>query len=108
MAKKPETKFKEKVARALKDLPNTWFVKIQQVAIRGIPDFLICINGQFIGIELKKDKEAARNPLQEWTLEAICNAGGFSYLVYPENWENTLASLEDFAGDTRAPQTKSN
>ena len=97
--KKPETKFKERVQKDLDKLHNCWFVKIQQVSIRGIPDFLICVNGNFIALELKKDEDTVRNKLQEWTLQAIALAGGMSFVAYPENWEETLLTIENMAGD---------
>ncbi len=97
--KKPETKFKERVAKDLKLLPNCWFVKTRETSIRGIPDYLICLNEKFIAIELKATKKGYRNPLQEWTLEAISAAGGLSFLAYPENWKNTLDVLKELAGE---------
>ncbi len=97
MAKKPETRFKEYVIRDLKKLPNTWFSKIQQVAICGIPDFLMCINGKFIALELKASKKESPTPLQQWELESIAHSGGLAFITYPENWENTYEYLKDLA-----------
>jgi len=99
--KKPETNFKEKVQKDLEKVPNTWFVKIQQVSIRGIPDFLICCNGNFVAIELKKDEHVIRNPLQEWTLECIAHAGGMGIIVDPGCWKDALDMLHDMAGERR-------
>lgn len=93
--KKAETKFKERVQADLGKLRNCWFVKIQQVSIRGIPDFLLCINGTFIAIELKRSEDATRNALQDWTLQCIAHAGGLGFVVFPENWEETYALFED-------------
>jgi len=95
--KQAETKFKEKVSRWLKNHPNIWFVKIQMVSTRGIPDYLICVSGQFLGIELKSSKTATRAPLQEWTLNAIAAAGGIGLVVFPENWESTKVFIEEMA-----------
>lgn len=99
MSKKPETVFKERVKRDLKTLTNTWFVKIQQVSIRGIPDFLLCINGQFVAIELKRSREAHRDALQEWTLDVIAGAGGYSYICFPDNWNATFDKLQSLSGE---------
>jgi len=97
MAKKAETTFKERVRRDLETLPATWFVKIQQVVLRGIPDFLISIGGRFIAIELKKSRKAKREPLQEWTLEKIADTGAYSFIAYPENWPEIFSKLKDLA-----------
>lgn len=93
--KKPETKFKEKVRKDLETLENTWFVKIQQVSIRGIPDFLLCVNGGFVAIELKKDADSMRNKLQEWTLTSISHAGGMSFVAHPDNWTETFDVIKN-------------
>ena len=100
MPKKPETLFKERVREDLRTLPSTWFVKIQQVAIRGIPDFLVCIDGIFVAIELKASRLAARDPLQTWTLESIAKCGGRAFVAYPENWSETLEYLREIADNS--------
>lgn len=94
MAKKPETLFKEKVASALKSLSSCYFVKIQQVTIRGTPDFIICLCGRFIAIELKRSRLAAISPIQQFNLEKIAQAGGDALIVFPENWEVTFKELQ--------------
>lgn len=82
----PETLFKQRVMRDLREMPGVWLVKTQQVAVRGIPDLLVCIHGRFVALELKRSEEAAIDKLQLWHLEKILAAGGISYVVFPENW----------------------
>ena len=97
MAKKPETLFKDRVIRDLKTLNNTWFVKIQMVARRGIPDLILCINGRFFAIELKLDTTDLY-PLQELTLNEIARSNGFSFVANPKNWANTFDVLKELSG----------
>jgi hypothetical protein len=98
---KPETRFKIKIKPALEKLPNSWTVKIQQVCILGTPDFLLCINGWFVALELKKDRTAPATALQKLNIHKINKAGGFGYFVYPENWVQILRTLKSLAqGDT--------
>ncbi len=85
MAQKRETTFKEKVVKYLKTLPNCWHVKTQQMTLRGTPDLLICLNGLFIGMELK-DVGKKPTPLQQYSLDGITNAGGLGLGVSLENW----------------------
>ena len=99
MPQKPETRFKLRVASDLKKLPRTWFVKIQQVAIRGIPDFLLCINGRFVALELKAHPQAHVSPLQDWTLKEIARTGGIALITFPSNWSDTYLLLQEVAGD---------
>jgi hypothetical protein len=96
MAKQPETRFKEIVLRNLRALPNLWVAKIQQVAKRGTPDLLCCIDGHFVAIELKRAGTEEPDPLQEGTLNRFLNQGGLllfairrtglPYLSFSKNW----------------------
>jgi hypothetical protein len=72
------------------------------VATRGIPDFLACIGGQFVALELKKDLAAVdnapkRDPLQIHVLARIAESGGTALLTCPELWPVTLAKLREIA-----------
>jgi hypothetical protein len=96
--KNPETKFKEKVIKDLRTLKPIWFSKIQQVAIRGIPDILLCIRGNFIAIELKVDAELTE--LQHYNLVNIQKAGGWSYDVTPKNWKQIFQKLKEIHNGT--------
>lgn len=97
MAKQPETLLKERVLKDLRKLPITYAVKIQQVAIRGTPDILCCINGHFVAIELKRDPSQKPDKLQEHELGRISKAGGVSVVVNPLNWPGVYASLAKLA-----------
>ena len=92
MSKQPETVFKEKILPKLRELG--FFEKIQQVCISGTPDILGCIAGHFVAIELKKDKRSKPSKLQIHKLHRIYEAGGLSFVVYPENWEKVYDSLK--------------
>lgn len=91
-----ETRFKEKVRKLLdKRAPKLWYTKVQQLAKRGDPDFLICANGHFVAWELKVgDNEAT--PLQANTLRKIYEAGGRAFTVYPGNLQEHLNALDNF------------
>ena len=99
MAKKPETLFKERIRPKLKKIPHSWWEKIQQVGIRGTPDFLGCVCGVFVALELKKDEKSKIDPLQVHKLKLIANAGGVAFVVSPENWEEVYAELLALAGE---------
>lgn len=91
--KKPETKFKEKVIKDLKTIPYIWFTKTQQVATRGTPDIIGCVNGLFFALELKSTPKGKVSDLQSYNLEKIIEAGGLSWVAYPENWEQVFEEL---------------
>jgi hypothetical protein len=90
----PETRFKLRVQKRLKLVPNLWQIKVQQVALRGIPDILICYKGHFIAWELKvPPNKVKQGSLQEYNLEMIKQAGGISREVTPENFEQCLKEI---------------
>lgn len=94
MAKQPETLFKEKVRRDLETLEAVWVCKTQQVSIRGTLDFLCCVAGHFVALELKRDPSAKVTKLQLWNLEKIQDALGYAYLVDPTNWKEIFEFLK--------------
>jgi hypothetical protein len=90
-----ETAFKQKVISYLRTLSECWFVKIQQVSIRGTPDIICCLNGYFIAMELKSSLSAEISALQLHNLRQITNAGGISLVCSPETWFNDKEILQD-------------
>lgn len=97
MAMKPETLFKVRVRKDLKKLPNTWFVKVQQVTINGTPDFLLCVNGVFVALELKASEKDKTTKLQDYNIDQINKANGYAFKAYPENWIMIFNILEKIA-----------
>lgn len=85
MSKKAETLFRTKFQNRLKDLPSGWFESIQQKTIHGTPDMLGCIRGRFVALEFKAHSKAVVSELQKLKLKRIRTAGGYGFLVYPEN-----------------------
>lgn len=95
---KKESDLKEIVRADLKELKHCWFLKTQEVTIRGIPDFIICLRGNFFALELKRDDKQAINfqekyPLQHYNIEAIKKAGGLAYVITPGNWDFIYSAL---------------
>lgn len=107
---KLETKFKESVRRDLKTLENVWFFKTQEVATRGIPDFILCLNGYFVTIELKRSKKIKLEPLQEHISNRIEEKGkGIALRAAPENWEKIFDLLKKLdAGKPQRRKVKTN
>lgn len=94
MAKKPETVFRENsVLPFLKTLKNTHFFPIQQVAIRGTPDLLLCVLGTFVALELKA-VSGQLHPLQIWHLAEVKRAGGVTLVASPTNWTHVQEILK--------------
>lgn len=95
MKKQAETLFKEKFKKILeKEFPNAWFIKVQMVALRGIPDVLMSLQGRMVAMELKKNKYEKPDPLQLYTLEKIKKSGGVALVVHPENCAAVILRLQ--------------
>lgn len=88
----PETRFLAKVRKELEKIPGSWWVKIQQVAIRGTPDLLGVVRGRFIALEFKVGKNKA-TALQQFVLDKIEEAGGYAMVVTPENYTEILKEI---------------
>jgi hypothetical protein len=83
----------------LEGLRNTSFFPIQQLAIRGDFDFILCVRGKFVGLELKRAGEQLQ-PLQMYKADWVRRTGGIALRTCPETWEETkklLLSLDQGA-----------
>jgi hypothetical protein len=91
MATTPEGKVKAAVRKVLTRLGIYYFMPPGMGLGRsGIPDIIGCKNGKFIAIECKAGK-GKTTALQDRELVAICNAGGFTFVVN----ETCLDELEE-------------
>ena len=97
MAKQAESKFYNRIKPKLEALPNSHMIRVQQISNRGTPDILMCVNGLFIAIELKKGVGEKASPLQEWHILKINQTGGWALVVHPDNWKAIYSKLEQLA-----------
>ncbi len=98
MAQKPETVFRKRVRadldRLIKEGKPIWFEAIQQKAIVGSPDFVLCIRGYFVALELKAEG-GKLSAIQEAKLNAIVEKGmGIALVSDPGTWHDALSLIE--------------
>jgi hypothetical protein len=80
-----EAHVKKKVKEILKELHIWYFMpSASRFGKAGVPDFICCKNGHFIGIETKCGSNKATD-LQIATMEKIQNAGGVTMIVNEHN-----------------------
>jgi hypothetical protein len=85
MAATPEKKVKIKVRKCLDELGAYYSMPVTSgYGNSGAPDFLVCLEGRFIGIECKANG-GKPTPLQEKNLRAIEQAGGSSLVIDETN-----------------------
>jgi hypothetical protein len=83
VSQKPETVFRSQVEKFLDSLPKTKHFSIQQIAINGTPDKIVCCNSRFIAIEIKTN-EGVATPLQKHNIQQVIRAGGRGYILCPK------------------------
>jgi hypothetical protein len=111
VAKKPETKFKEKAVRMLNTIPKSYWFKTQQKSLRGIPDLIGIIDGTFVALELKaygKGKKSQPSPLQRKVMMDMVRAGGLVYVINPKNFDFIFQKLSYGYGSSRKSQSRTN
>lgn len=94
-----EKNFENKIKKFL-ELQGCWYVKYfaNGMTKAGIPDILACVNGYFVGIEVKASN-GKPSPLQFYHQEEIRKAGGISIILYPENYDEFKVFIEDLLED---------
>ncbi len=91
--KKEETKFRLRVDKDLKKLDNCADFSIQQVAILGDADKILCIQGWFCALELKAE-DGTPSALQIYKASKVRKAGGIALIAKPSNWKHVFSFLQ--------------
>ena len=97
MATTPEAKVKAKIKAILK-AHNIYYAMPIGTGLgnSGVPDFLVCYGGHFLGIEAKAGK-GKTTALQDKHLREIDKAGGWTLVINEESLE--LEVLEAILGN---------
>jgi hypothetical protein len=94
MSQTPEAKVKAKIKAILKAHGAYYAMPIGTgLGNSGVPDFLVCHNGKFLGIEAKAGK-GRTTALQEKNLRDIDRAGGLTLVITEENIDVLEMMLE--------------
>ena len=87
MATTPESKVKAKIKKILKDHGVYYAMPIGTgYGNSGVPDFLCCVNGNFLAIEAKAGK-GTTTALQDKNIREIKQAGGTAAVIAEEQLE---------------------
>lgn len=100
-----EKLYENKIKKFLES-EGAWFVKFfaNRMTKEGIPDILACVNGYFVGIEVKA-QNGRPSPLQMYHCEQIRKSGGFAFVVYPSGWDQFKKFISDLKKDTYNRET---
>ena len=94
-----EKAFENRIKAWLKD-HGCFYVKFfaNNYTVRGIPDILTCVNGYFVGIEVK-DTGGRPTDIQIQKIKKIRESGGFAWIVYPGGWDELKEYLTVLLND---------
>ncbi|APH24385.1 VRR-NUC domain-containing protein [Clostridium botulinum] len=83
-----EKKFENEIKKFLSQLPKTWFYKNWSgpYSKSGIPDIIACVDGHFVGIEVKAPN-GKPSELQKRNIRLIQECRGLGYILYPKDFE---------------------
>ena len=96
----PEAKVKKQVKTLLTQLGAYYVMPVTGgYGRQGVPDFLVCYKGRFIGIETKAGK-GKTTALQDMNLQAIGTAGGVALVVYENDIDKLRQTLVNIDGQT--------
>lgn len=102
MASTPEAKVKAAIRKILDTTKAYYAMPIGSgYGNSGVPDFLVCHNGRFLGIEAKAGK-GKTTALQEAHIARIKAAGGEALVVN----ENNLDQLKELLNEKNPAATK--
>jgi Holliday junction resolvase len=85
MATTPEGAVKKKIKAILTENGAYWVMPVSNgMGNHGVPDFLVCCNGRFIGIEAKAGTNKP-TALQQHNIDRIFDAGGYALVINEDN-----------------------
>lgn len=94
-----EKSYEKKIKKYLDD-HKAWYVKYfaNEFTKAGIPDILACVNGYFVGIEVKA-QNGKPTELQLYHCKRIREAGGLAFVVYPSGFDRLKAVIINLLDD---------
>lgn len=91
---KRENKFQSELIDELKGIfPGCIVMKNDSSYIQGIPDLLVLHNDKWASLEVKREKNAKKQPNQDYYVGKM-DEMSFSRFIYPENKEEVLSELQ--------------
>lgn len=96
-----EKTYENKIKKYLESR-GAWFIKYwagAQYTKSGIPDILACVNGYFVGIEVKA-QDGTPSDLQLLNVQKIRDAGGFAFVLYPSKFTEFKQFIDGLTHNT--------
>ena len=96
-----ESNFQTKIIKYLESI-GAYVVKYNASGISktGVPDLIACVNGTFVGIEVKS-ANGVPSKLQEYNLNQIRKSGGVGLILYPKYFNEFKELIENILRKTK-------
>lgn len=92
---KLESKFQKELINEVKvRFPGCVALKNDSGYIQGFPDWTILYKDRWAVLEVKRERDAAKQPNQEYYVDRLNKLGGFARFVFPENKDEILEEME--------------
>lgn len=94
MSNKLEKHIENQIKRYL-DRLGVWYMKVHGSMYQraGVPDIIACVDGVFVGIEVKRPGGIV-SPLQQLNIDKINRSGGYAFVAYSvEDVQRKIAEL---------------
>lgn len=89
-----ENKFQAKLIKELKDeFPDCMVLKNDSAYLQGVPDISVFYKDRWAMLEVKKNKNAKRQPNQDYYVNKL-NEMSYAAFVYPENKDEVIEELK--------------
>lgn len=89
-----ENKFQSKLIKDIKkEFPGCMVLKNDSSYLQGVPDLSIFYKDHYAMLEVKKSKNAKRQPNQEYYVDKL-NKMSYASFVYPENRDRVMEELK--------------
>ena len=94
-----EKQFEIKVKKYLKSKSIYYFKYFGNAySTPGILDLTLCVNGRFIGLEIKSEK-GKTTLLQEYNIKEIRRCGGIAMVLKPSGFDDFKKLIEELLND---------
>ncbi len=78
-----EQQVQKKIVKYLESLEDSYVVKVVSATKAGVPDIIACVDGNFVGIEVKRpETRNSVSRLQEYNLGLIERANGYAMVAW--------------------------
>ena len=90
-----EKLFENKIKRYLKSKGIYYFKYFGNAySTAGILDLTLCVNGKFVGVEIKAEK-GKTSILQDYNIKEIQRCGGIAIVLKPSGFDNFKKQIEE-------------